>query len=74
MSITPTNQVSQMIPSIASTVLVTLIFGIFGLIPASMNTNKARAMGVVTSKYWAAFGWIFGSYIALLFVISMASA
>jgi len=66
-------QAQRLIPSVTGTVLVTLFFGIFGLIPAVLNSNRARAMGAPTSKYWAAFGWIFGAYFVLLFIIMAAS-
>jgi hypothetical protein len=45
-----------LLPTITSTVLITVFFGLFGLIPAVSNTNRARALGVQTSKYWKAFG------------------
>jgi len=46
-------------PSIALTVTITLIFGIFGLIPMFRHAKKARAMGRsdIAGKYARAF-WI----------------
>ncbi len=45
------------LPSRVPTVLVTLFFGLFGLIPAVIATNEARAAGSPTGRYWAAF-WL----------------
>ena len=42
-------------PSIAATVWITLLFGLFGLIPATMHSSRAAALGQPTGKYWAAF-------------------
>jgi uncharacterized membrane protein YhaH (DUF805 family) len=44
------------LPSLWPTLLVTFFFGIFGLIPAIMHTNKARDLGRSTPNYWIAFG------------------
>jgi hypothetical protein len=38
-------------------VIVTAIFGLFGLIPAAIATSEARQIGQPTGRYWAAFGW-----------------
>ena len=44
-------------PSFAPTVLVTIFFGIFGLIPALRHSHMARERGYSTSGYWWAF-WL----------------
>lgn len=45
------------LPSRTPTVLITLFFGLFGIIPAAVATAQARAEGVQTGRYWAAFAW-----------------
>jgi hypothetical protein len=55
------------LPSRLPTVLITLFFGVFGLIPAAVATHHANAQGVTTSRYWAAFGWTL--LVALLVVV-----
>ena len=44
-------------PTIALTLVITLLFGIFGAIPAAIHSNRARQMRAPTRKYWLAF-WI----------------
>lgn len=41
-------------PSIALTLVITLLFGVFGLIPAAIHAGRARSVGAPTGKYWAA--------------------
>jgi len=53
------------VPAITTTVLITAFFGLFGLIPASLHTSRARDAGQPTNKYWQAFGWTFGIMLAL---------
>ena len=48
------------IPAITTTVVITVFFGIFGLIPASMHSSHAREFGQATNKYWKAFWITFG--------------
>lgn len=38
-----------------ATVLVTLFFGIFGIIPAATASSEAARNGYPTGGYWAAF-------------------
>jgi hypothetical protein len=45
------------LPSKTPTVVITIFFGLFGLIPAAIATSDARAAGVRTGRYWASFGW-----------------
>lgn len=44
------------IPSGATTFWVTLLFGLFGLVPAITHSNKAAQYRQPTGRYWAAFG------------------
>ena len=53
------------IPVITTTVLITVFFGLFGLIPASLHTSRARDAGQQTNKYWQAFGLTFGIMVAV---------
>ena len=53
------------IPAITTTVLITYSFGLFGLIPASLHTSRARDAGQQTNKYWQAFGLTFGIMVAV---------
>jgi hypothetical protein len=64
------------LPSRMPTVLVTLFFGLFGLIPAAVATSQARTTGINTGRYWAAFGWtLLASFLLwLLLVALLASA
>jgi len=39
----------------ALTLVISLLFGIFGLIPAVIHSDCAKAIGAPTGKYWAAF-------------------
>jgi hypothetical protein len=56
---TPRPQYSQL-PSTATTIWITIFFGAFGLIPATIHTNRARDLGVRDNRYYKAFGWTFG--------------
>jgi hypothetical protein len=64
------------LPTIWPTLLITFFFGIFGLIPASMHTSRAREAGRPTNAYWAAFGWTMAASILLwvLFLVVIASS
>jgi hypothetical protein len=69
-------QGSPPLPTVWPTVVVTFLFGIFGLIPASMHTSRAREAGRPTNTYWVAFGWTMVATILLwiLFVVLIASS
>lgn len=43
-------------PSLMPTVLVTVLAGLFGLIPASTHAARARSIGLPGRRYWKAFG------------------
>lgn len=45
------------LPSASPTVILTVLFGVFGGFMAWSQTKKARASGVVTDRYWKTF-WI----------------
>jgi hypothetical protein len=49
------------LPSRTATVLVTAFFGLFGLIPASMHSKRAKQLGVSGNRYFTAFGITFGA-------------
>lgn len=43
-------------PGLALTIVITLFFGLFGLIPAALAAGKARRAGHSEGRYWIAFG------------------
>lgn len=43
-------------PTLTATVLITFFFGLFGLIPATIGSDKAKALGHAGGRYWGAFG------------------
>lgn len=43
-------------PSYTPTILVSIFFGVFGLIPAIRHSRMARERGYTTSGYWWSFG------------------
>ena len=53
------------IPAITTTVVITFFFGLFGLIPASIHSSRAREFGQATNKYWQAFWITFGIEVVL---------
>lgn len=42
--------------SSAPTVLLTILFGMFGAVAAAIQTSSARGRGLETRRYWKAFG------------------
>ena len=59
-------------PSIALTLVITLLFGVFGLIPAAIHSDRARNLGAPTGKYWAAC--FFPLAVAVLFWVVVFAA
>ena len=59
-------------PSVGPVVAFTLCFGVFGAISAARRSDKARAVGDRTGRYWIAFGatlvgsWVVGVIGAIL--------
>ena len=47
------------LPSTATTIVITALFGLFGLIPAAIHSKRAEQMGVPGNRYWKAFGITF---------------
>lgn len=62
-------------PSTATTIWITLFFGLFGLIPATVHTNHARDLGVRDNRYYRAFGWTFAIATVswILFFVALVS-
>jgi hypothetical protein len=60
-------------PSLAATVVVTFLFGVFGIIPALLHTEAVRRLGARTTRYWQAFGITLATsivaYIVLIVVL-----
>ena len=46
---------NPLVPAVTATLLVTLFFGVFGAIPASIHADRARRQGASTAKYWQCF-------------------
>jgi len=63
-------------PSIATTLCITLFFGLFGLIPAFIHRDRARAMGRhdVAGKYFATFWTVILISFALILIFGAAGA
>lgn len=57
-------------PSVALTIVITLLFGIFGLIPAATGSSKAAALGYPTGKYWGAFFAVMACWFLLAVMIA----
>ena len=66
------------LPTIWVTFWITLFFGVFGLIPATIHTNQAQQAGRPTNQYWRAFGWGLAAtvvvWILLLVILGAAAA
>lgn len=56
-------------PSYWPTILVSFIFGLFGLIPAVRHSRMAERRGYKSSNYWVAFGISFGMAVTLAVVL-----
>jgi hypothetical protein len=63
-------------PSIATTIVITLLFGLFGAIPAAIHTARARQQGNARPPYWRAFGFTFLGSIVIdaLLIIGLVAA
>ena len=46
---------NPLVPTIATTLMISLFFGVFGVIPASIHADRARRQGAPTAKYWQTF-------------------
>ncbi len=51
---------AELAPGVGPVIAFTLIFGAFGAISAGNRAARAKAMGLPTRPYWAAFNWTFG--------------
>lgn len=63
-------------PGLAVTVIITLLAGVFGVIPASLHAARAQQMGYPGGRYWKAFGITLGALLAgqVLVVAAMVAA
>ncbi|WP_250006630.1 hypothetical protein [Actinoplanes sp. M2I2] len=55
---TPTRNLppsAQRPPGVGAIIVVTLVFGLIGLIPTMLRAGKAARMGATTTRYWVAF-------------------
>src|SRR4029077_8465451 len=46
---------NPLVPTVTATLLITLFFGVFGAIPASIHADRARQQGASAAKYWVCF-------------------
>ena len=46
---------NPLVPTVTATLVITLFFGVFGAIPASIHADRARRQGASTAKYWQCF-------------------
>jgi hypothetical protein len=46
---------NPLVPTIATTLIVTLLFGVLGAVPAAIHADRARRQGASSGKYWAVF-------------------
>jgi len=61
-------------PGVAIVVAITVLFGIFGIIPAAMRSDRARREGYSTGRYWTAFAVTLVIMIGLYAILFSASA
>jgi hypothetical protein len=61
-------------PSVWPVVIVTLLVGIFGVIPAALRSAKAKAMGASVGRYWWTFGGIMAGWVLLSVVLAAGVA
>lgn len=47
---------SRPLPKLTATIVVTALFGLFGLIPAAIHASRAQSAGRSGRRYWQAFG------------------
>jgi hypothetical protein len=63
-------------PSVRPVVVWTLLFGVFGLIPATRRARRAEAAGDSPGRYWLAFGvtlglgWVVGAIATILLLVA----
>ena len=58
-------------PALTLTVVITLLFGVFGLIPAALHANAAQRMGYPAGRYWKAFGWCFAASVVISIILTV---
>ena len=62
-------------PGLSTTIVITILFGLFGLIPAYLHSRKAEEGGYPSGRYWVAFGVsLAGSAVAYILVVLAAVA
>jgi hypothetical protein len=61
-----------MLPSRVKTVLITLFFGLFGLIPAYIDGRKAERQGASPGRYYVAFGITLAASVVVYAVLVVA--
>jgi hypothetical protein len=56
-------------PSVWPVVVLTILFGVFGLIPAYLRASNARRLGIPERPYWQAWAITFVCWIGLVLVL-----
>lgn len=59
-------------PTLTLIIVITLLFGVFGVIPASLHASTAQRMGYPSGRYWKAFGWCFAASMAISIIVTVA--
>jgi len=59
-------------PGIGLVVVISALFGVFGVIPAASRASAARQLGHPTGKYWAA--WLVTWVVSFVLVFLLFSA
>jgi hypothetical protein len=66
-----------MLPGTASTVIITLLFGVFDAIPACVHSERARQANATSRRYWEAFWWSLAAWgaawVLLILVVVVTS-
>ena len=60
------------VPKLWTTFWITLFFGLFGLIPAVIHSNRARALGAPVANYWYTFGGTYAASLVIGFLVLKA--
>ena len=61
-------------PSVWPVAVVTLFLGLLGIIPAVLQSKKARTVGVSGARYWATFAGAAGAILAVVIISIAVSA
>ena len=60
------------VPPVWPVAVFTLLFGVFGAVPAGRRATRAKAAGGGAAAYWLTFGLIHGVMVAVLVLLAVA--